>query len=179
MVYTELSTVERPIVEWLQKIGWEYARPEHLKRDAEEPFDLARLSEALKRLNPAIVNADEDVEKVINQLRRPLNDITGNREFFEWLKGERSLVLKPGEKARTIKLIDFESPERNACVVTNQFKFAGYENVRFDIVLMVNGIPLVAIEAKAPTREAIDYREAVKQILRYRSKLPRSSSISP
>jgi type I restriction enzyme R subunit len=172
LVYTELSTVERPIVDWLQKLGWEYVRPDHLRRDVEEPFDLVRLSEALKRLNPEIVKTDEDVEKVINQLRRPLNDITGNREFFELLKGERSLVLKPGEKAKTIKLIDFENPDNNQYVVTNQFKFAGYENVRFDIVLMVNGIPLVAIEAKAPTREAIDYREAVKQILRYEKQAP-------
>ena len=172
MVYTELSTVERPIVEWLEKLGWEFVRPERLRRDVEEPFDLARLGEALKRLNPEIAKTDEDVEKIINQLRRPLNDITGNREFFEWLKGERSLVLKPGEKAKTIRLIDFESPEKNTYVVTNQFKFAGYENVRFDIVLMVNGVPLVAIEAKAPTRESIDYREAVKQILRYEKQAP-------
>jgi type I restriction enzyme R subunit len=172
LVYTELSTVERPIVEWLQKLGWEYVRPEHLKRDVEEPFNLGRLGEALKRLNPEIMKTDEDVEKVINQLRRLLNDITGNREFFEWLKGERSLVLKPGEKAKTVKLIDFENPEKNTYVVTNQFKFAGYENIRFDIMLMVNGIPIVAIEAKAPTREAIDYREAVKQILRYEKQAP-------
>ena len=94
------------------------------------------------------------------------------RNSSNGLKGERSLVLKAGEKAKTIKLIDFEKPENNSFVVTNQFKFAGYENVRFDIVLMVNGIPLVVIEAKIPTREIMDYHEAVKQIQRYEKQAP-------
>ena len=172
MVYTEYRTVEKPIVEWLQKIGWKYVSPEDLKRDVEEPFDISTLKEFLKRLNPAVIQTDEDVEKVINQLRRPLNDITGNREFLEWLKGERSLVLRAGQKAKTISLIDFGSPENNSFVVTSQFKFAGHENVRFDIVLVVNGIPLAVIEAKLPTKAGVDYHNAVEQIQRYHKQAP-------
>lgn len=172
MVYTEFRTVEKPIIEWLQKIGWRYVNPEDLKRDSEEPFDLPTLRESLKSLNPAVIQADEDVEKVINQLRRPLNDITGNRKFLEWIKGERSLVLRAGQKAKTISLIDFGSPENNSLVVTSQFKFAGHENVRFDIVLMVNGIPLAVIEAKLPTKAGVDYHNAIEQIQRYDKQAP-------
>jgi type I restriction enzyme R subunit len=172
MVYTEFRTVEKPIIEWLQKIGWKYVSPEDLKRDVEEPLHLPTLKESLKRLNPGVIQTDEDMEKVINQLRRPLNDITGNKEFFEWFKGERSLILKAGQKAKTIKLIDFGSLENNSYVVTSQFKFAGHENVRFDIVLMVNGVPLAVIEAKLPTKAGVDYHNAIEQIQRYDKQAP-------
>jgi len=165
MVYTEFSLVEKPIIEWLKKLGWKYISADDLKRDPEEPFDLPALKESIKKLNPEL--ADDDIEKVLNNLRKISNDLSGNKEFLEWVKGERSVVLKQGEKAKTIKLIHFENPENDAFVVTNQFKFAGYENVIFDIVLMVNGIPLVAIEAKTPTRGLLDYHEAIKQLKRY------------
>jgi type I restriction enzyme R subunit len=172
MVYTEFNLVEKPIIKWLERLGWKYIHPDELKRDTEEPFDLFSLRDSIKRLNPGIIASNEDVEKVVNQLRRPPNDIIGNREFFEWLRGGRSIAFKQGEKAQTIRLIDFDSPENNRFMVTNQFKFSGYENVRFDIVLMVNGLPLVVIEAKVPTRGTIDYREAIRQIVRYEREAP-------
>jgi len=169
--FTEFSVVEKPIIDWLQHLGWTYVAPDKLGRDAEEPFDLLIIKEAIQRLNPAILQSDTDVDNVINHLRRISNDINGNREFFEWIKGEKSIVLNPGEKAQVIRLID-TSPENNVFVVTNQFKFSGYENVRFDVVLMVNGIPLAMIEAKVPTKENLDYHEAIKQVLRYHSVAP-------
>lgn len=172
MVYTEFRTVEQPIIKWLQKLGWRYVSPDDLRRDIEEQFDLPTLKEALKKLNPNVIQRDEDAERVISQLRRLLNDVTGNKEFFEWFKGERSLVLKAGEKAKTIRLVDLQNPENNTFVVTNQFKFAGYENIRFDIVLMVNGIPVAVIEAKVPTKAAVDYREAIRQVQRYIQQAP-------
>lgn len=172
MTYTEYGTVEKPIIDWLRELGWEYVSADDLKRDVEEPFCLPALRQAIKTLNPHVIQSDEDVEKVINQIRRCSNDIAGNRDFFEWLKGERSIVFKQGEKAQTIRLIDYDNPENNSFAVTNQFKFAGYENVRFDIVLMVNGIPLVIIEAKTSTKEQIDYTEAINQLLRYHRDAP-------
>jgi len=172
VVYTEFGTVEKPIIDWLQELSWEYVSGDDLKRDVEEPFCLPTLRQAIKTLNPHVIQSDEDVEKVVNQLRRCSNDIAGNRDFFEWLKGEKSIVFKQGEKAQTIRLIDYDRPENNSFVVTNQFKFAGYENVRFDIALMVNGIPLVVIEAKTSTQEQIDYTEAINQLLRYHRDAP-------
>jgi len=172
MPYTEYKVVEKPIIEWLEGLGWKYVSLDNLKREIEEPFELSTLKEALKRLNTGIIQSDEDVDKVVNQLRRLSNDISGNKESHEWVKGEKSLVLSQGNKAQTIKLIDLENLENNVFVVTNQFKFSGYDNVRFDIVLMVNGIPLVLFEAKAPTREILDYHEAIKQILRYHRDAP-------
>lgn len=171
MPYTEFNIVEKPIIEWLQELDWKYLSPDETKRELEEPFHLEILKRSIRRLNSDLVK-DDDVDKVVNQLRKISNDLAGNKEFFEWLKGERSVVLRPGEKAKTIRLLDFENPENNTYVVTNQFKFAGYENVKFDIALMVNGIPLAIIEAKVPTRELLDYSEAIRQIKRYAREAP-------
>jgi type I restriction enzyme R subunit len=169
--YTEYRTVEKPIIEWLQELGWEYKPAEEIPRTLEEAFDHSTLRKALKRLNNGVLESGGDVESVIAKLERLPNDITGNKEFLEWLKGERSIVLKPGEKSKTIRLIDYENIENNTFVVTNQFKFSGYENIRFDILLMVNGIPLVTMEAKKPTGR-YDYTEAIHQIQRYNRDAP-------
>ncbi len=171
MIYTEVSVVEKPIIEWLEEFDWKYVLPANLRRTPEEPFEFATLTKAIKRLNPGVIETDEDVERVISRLQRLSNDIAGNKEFLDWLKGEKSIILKPGQKAKTVRLIDYEHVNNNSFVVTNQFRFSGYQNVRFDIVLMVNGIPLVVIEAKKPTA-TYDYTEAIKQLLRYHREAP-------
>src|SRR5438093_12718169 len=130
MVYTELEVVEKTIIKWLKGLGWKYIDPDQLRRDVEDPFDISTLRESLGRLNSGL--EDDDIDKVINQLRKMSNDIAGNKEFLEWLKGERSVVFKQGEKAKTVRLIDPDNPGNNVFVVTNQFKFSGYENVRPD-----------------------------------------------
>jgi type I restriction enzyme R subunit len=172
MAFSEARTVEQPILDWLGELGWKYVPPDALSRETEEPFDLPTLKDAIRRLNPAAVQSEEDVEKVVGQLRRLSNDLNGNREFFQWLKGEKSIVFRQGEKAQTVRLLDVESIDNNFFVATNQFRFSGYENVRFDIVLMVNGLPLVVVEAKAPGRQLLDYHEGIKQIQRYNRVAP-------
>ncbi|MGA2573246.1 MAG: HsdR family type I site-specific deoxyribonuclease [Candidatus Methanomethylicaceae archaeon] len=171
MPFTEFKTVEKPIIDWLVELGWKYVPPNEMVRDADEPFHLPSLKRAIIKFNSVIRN-DSDVDRVINQLRVISNNIYGNSDFFDWVKGEKSIILRQGETAQTIRLIDYDNPGNNEYVVTNQFKFSGYENVRFDIVLMVNGIPLVVIEAKAPAHQLLDYHEGIKQILRYNEEAP-------
>jgi type I restriction enzyme, R subunit len=171
VAYTEIGVVEKPIIDWLQELGWKYVPADQLNRDAEEPFDLDVLKEAIRRLNPATILTTDDVDTVVNHLRQISNDISGNRHFSEWVKGDGSIVLRRGEKAQIIRLIN-TNKEENTFTVTNQFTFYGYEHVRFDIVLMVNGIPLALIEAKKPTHETLDYHAAITQILRYHKDAP-------
>lgn len=174
MAYTEYKIAEWPVIELLQKLGWKYFPPEELRRDWEEPFDPQALRKAIRRLNSDFITTDREVESIISRLKRLSNDISGNKEFFEWLRGERSVILRPGEKARTIKLVDFENLENNEFTVTRQFEFVGYEKVIFDVVLLVNGIPLIIVEAKRPViREDVDpIKEGIKQLQRYARDAP-------
>ncbi len=170
-IYTEFGVVEKPIIGWLQELGWKYMPASNLRRASEEPFESATLRKAIKKLNPDVIETDEDVERVVSRLQRLSNDISGNKDFLDWLKSEKSIVLKQGRKAKTIRLIDYEHVSNNSFIVTNQFRFSGYGNVRFDIVLVVNGVPLVIIEAKKPTA-TYDYTEAIKQLQRYHREAP-------
>jgi len=172
MAYTESGTVEKPIVEWLQELGWTYVEPESIVRDYDEAFDQDRLVESLKKLNPTICKSSSDIERIVSRITQLDNDIRGNKEFFDWLKNEGSISLRPGEKSRTIKLIDYDNPKNNIFTVTNQYKFHGYENIRPDIVLFINGIPLILIECKSQTHESVDYTNAITQILRYNEQAP-------
>jgi len=97
MIYTELSVVEKPIIEWLEELDWKYVLPSNLRRAPEEPFEFATLTKAIKRLNPDVIETDEDVERVVSRVQRLSNDISGNKEFLDWLKGEKSIILKPGQ----------------------------------------------------------------------------------
>jgi len=175
MRHTEFTTAEEPIIKMLEELGWEYIPSSELDRDYEEPFDRQTLRTWIKKLNP-LITSEEEVDRVISALRMVPNDISGNEEFFKWIKGEKSLILKPGEKATTIRLIDFENPENNRFVVTNQLWFQGHELVRFDIVLFINGLPLVVMEVKSLTKEETEettpYEEALNQLLRYHREAP-------
>ena len=172
MVYTEFSTVEEPIIEWLQELGWKYLPPDSTDRDLDEPFLVEYLKKSLRRLNSGVLESGEDIEQGISKLRLLSNDIRGNKEFFYWLRNEGEVSLRRGELNQTVRLIDYDNPENNSFMVTSQFKFSGYENIRADIVLFVNGIPLVLIEAKTQSSETIDYTDAVDQIIRYSNEAP-------
>lgn len=175
MKQPEFTTTEEPIIKMLEKLGWEYIPSSELDRDFEEPFDLKTLRVWIRKLNPTIAS-EEEVDRVVSSLKLVPNDVSGNEEFFEWVKGEKSLILRPGEKATTIKLVDFDNVENNQFVVTNQLWFQGHERVRFDIVLFINGLPLVLMEVKSLTREETEettpYEEALNQILRYHREAP-------
>ena len=81
--YTEFGVAEKPIIEWLQELGWKYVPSFNLRRASEEPFEFATLTRAIKRLNPDVIESDEDVERVVSRLQRLSNDISGNKEFLD------------------------------------------------------------------------------------------------
>jgi len=172
MAYTESATVEGPILEWLQGLGWRYIRPEELDRDLIEAFDKAVLCKTLLRLNPINIRSEVEANRVVTALASLPNDVSGNKEFFDWLRGEASIGLRAGEKNQTVRLIDYDNTRNNVYTVTNQLVFQGYKNRRPDILLYVNGIPLILIECKAQTTEEIDYTNAINQIIRYNDEIP-------
>lgn len=81
--------------------------------------------------------------------------------------------LQKEKKEKIIKLLDFENIENNDFVVGNQFRVEGLKgNIKADITLLVNGIPLALIEGKNPTIEKVDWTDAYRQIKRYEDRAP-------
>jgi len=127
--------------------------------------------EALIRLNPEIAAQPDRAEDVLYKLRaiimgvRSDGLVKANEEFTAWLTGERSMPFGENGEHVTIRLIDFDDIEQNQYVVTTQYTYrAGATEKRADLVLLVNGIPLVVIEAKTPVRSSQSWFDGAVQV---------------
>ncbi|MCW4051399.1 MAG: HsdR family type I site-specific deoxyribonuclease [Candidatus Bathyarchaeota archaeon] len=172
MGYTESETVEKPIINWLQEQGWTYKPPQETDRAFHESFDKPILHNSLRKFNPSVVKTDSDAQTIIGRLANLPNEIKGNKEFFTWLRNEGSISLRQNEHSKDIKLIDYDNPDNNIYTITNQYVFHGRQNIRPDIILLINGIPLILIECKTQSHEETDYTDAVNQIIRYNNEAP-------
>jgi type I restriction enzyme R subunit len=126
-----------------------------------------------KKVNSDVEFTDADLDFVIVSLRTIPANIEGIRIFLDRFRNGLVVPLQKEGKERVIKLVDLENIENNEFIVTNQFKVEGLKgSIRADIVLLVNGIPLVLIECKNPTEEKVDWTDAYKQIKRYEQEAP-------
>lgn len=142
---------------WGDGLGWLYAPPTDVPRQPQDVLVESWVREALIRLNPEIAAHPDRAEDVLYKLRaiimgvRSDGLVKANEEFAAWLTGERSMPFGKNGEHVTIRLLDFADMARNEFVVTNQYTYrAGATEKRADLVLLVNGIPLVVIEAKTP-----------------------------
>ncbi|MBV5273781.1 MAG: type I restriction endonuclease subunit R [Lamprocystis purpurea] len=166
-LFNEETTVEREIIEHLRsaKLGWTWRSREELslyRPDEREVLLLPVLREKLKALNPTILTDDDRVEAIITRLRA----CRDNQQWLSWLKQGVNYQFDPGEKAQDVRLIAYDDLEANDWWVTNQFSVEGHSLRRPDIVLIINGIPIVVIEAKTASRAKPDWRGA-KQLGMY------------
>ena len=152
-------------------LGWHFLSCAHLPRQTHETLVEPHLREALVRLNPTIAERPERAEEVLYRLRaatmtaRDTGLVKANEEFTAWLQGERSMPFGENGEHVTIRLLDFDDIEQNDYVVTQQFTFrAGKTEKRADLVLLINGIPLVVIEAKTPVRSSESWLDGAIQI---------------
>jgi type I restriction enzyme R subunit len=171
MNFNESNTVEAFIRDRLQKLGWEFIDRSNLPRQPQEILVESHLREALIHLNPTIAERPERADEVLYRLRaaimtvRETGLVKANEEFVAWVLGERSMPFGSNGEHVTIHLIDFNNLKQNRFVVTQQFTFrAGKTEKRADLVLLVNGMPLVVIEAKTPVRSSQSWLDAAIQV---------------
>lgn len=152
-------------------LGWHYLSASNLSRLPQELLVEDHLSAALIRLNPSIAAQPDRVDDVLYRLRaivmtvRESGLVKANEQFSAWLLGERSMPFGENGEHVTIRLIDFDDIEQNQFVVTQQFIVrVGKTEKRADIVLLVNGIPLVVIEAKTPVRASQSWLDGALQV---------------
>jgi type I restriction enzyme R subunit len=158
-------------------LGWRYIPYDQLPRQQTEVLVEAHLRDALIRLNPEIAAQNDRADEVLYKLRAIILAVRGdglvraNEEFTAWLRGERTMPFGPNNQHTTVRLIDFDDLKNNQFVVTTQYTFRAPEK-RFDLVLLVNGIPLVIGEAKTPVRPAISWVDAATDIADYEQSVP-------
>ena len=176
MAFDELDKVERPALKQLQSLGWLYAEGADLSPDNSDERDSfrdvvleKRLIAGIQRINPWI--NDENLRKVVRGLTKTQypNLIEANQEIWTSINQCVSVIqdLEKGNKGQTVHIIDFEHPDNNEFICTNQFKVVGVnKNIILDIVLFVNGLPLAVIECKSPYITN-PMEEGIEQLLRY------------
>jgi len=152
-------------------LGWHYVPAIQLPRRIQDVFVEEYARQALIRLNPSIAAQPDRADEVLYKLRaivlgvRSDGLVRANEEFTAWLRGERSMPFGQNYEHVTVKLIDYEDLDQNQYVVTTQYTFrAGAAERRADVVLLVNGFPLVLVEAMTPVREAVSWVDGALQV---------------
>ncbi|KGS83885.1 type I site-specific deoxyribonuclease, HsdR family protein [Burkholderia pseudomallei MSHR7500] len=152
-------------------IGWRYAAPAEVPRQIQEVLVEPWLRDALIRLNPEIATQPDRADEVLYKLRaivlsvRSDGLIRANEEMTAWMRGERSMPFGPNNEHVPVRLIDLDDLSQNQYIVTQQFIYrAGPTERRADLVLLVNGLPLVLIEAKTPVKKCISWVDGAVQV---------------
>jgi type I restriction enzyme R subunit len=186
MSFTELNAVEHFLIQRLSGtnlnavtmgdsipsygLNWTYKSAELLNRRQESPLVETEVREALIRLNPTIAADESRADEVIHRLRGILLTVgqvglvAANEAFTEWMRGGKTMPFGKDHTHVTIKLIDFEQPDNNTYVVTNQFRIRSREIKIPDVVLLINGFLVVVGEAKTPIRPAISWMDGANDI---------------
>jgi type I restriction enzyme R subunit len=186
MAFTELNSVEHYIIHQVSGVNlnethvsesspsyslqWQYQSVEQLDRGVNEVLVESELVKALVRLNPEIEANPHLADEVIHKLRAILISVNqiglvkANEEFFAWMTGEKTMPFGENNRHVPVKLIDLEDLKRNKYVVTNQFRIHHRETKIPDIVLMINGIPVVVGEAKTPIRPSVSWLDGANEV---------------
>lgn len=164
------GTVKEDPVPYGDVVKWKYVQPDLLQRETTDVILETELKMALCKLNPYIEANPDKADDVIHKLRAILiavgnvGLVRANEEFSKWLRNEVSLPIGKNNEHVIVKLIDYEDISNNTFLLTNQFKLKAREIKIPDIVMFVNGIPLVVGEAKTPVRPAISWYDAAHDI---------------
>lgn len=171
--YTE-ADYENSIIELFQNIGYKHVYAPDLERDFHSPLYEDELNDALYRLNPsaskhAILAA---LSKIKNFENAEL--VQKNELFMNYLQnGVEVKYFEDGEEhSDIIYLADYENKNNNSFVVANQWTYIENSNKRPDVILFLNGLPVVLMELKSPSRENTDASEGYLQIRNYMQEIP-------
>ena len=172
--YTE-ADYENSIIELLKNdLGYEHVYGPDIERDFTSPLYEEVLEESLKRINKGAL--PDALEDALYKLKNFENGslIQKNAVFMDYLQnGIPVRYFADGEEHSSIVyLVDYKNPDNNSFIVANQWTFIENSNKRPDILLFLNGLPVVLVELKSPSREETDASEAYLQIRNYMQEIP-------
>lgn len=165
----EWHLAEQPTLERLKGMGYTFVPPgDHpsLRSGDNQVLFRPHLVEAIRRINDV---SDADAQAAYADLAA----VFSNEVWLSILRGNFSRMVQGDTTRRTIRVIDFLRPENNVFTVTHQFRVKAEKTRIADVVVHVNGIPLVVIECKSPINSNDKTGEAFEQIKQYEAEIPR------
>lgn len=172
--FTEDAYEQTLIALFRNELGYAYECGYEVERDYREPFYRADLLVSMRRLNPSLPAdaMEQGIKQITNISIGTLEQ--NNEQFTLWMQNGLEVgYLQDGEERTALmRLIDYERPERNFFKVVNQWRVEEYKNKRCDMVVMVNGLPLVVVELKSAVSEDATIDDAYKQIKNYQQSVP-------
>lgn len=174
MKYTE-GDYENTIIElFTDKLGYKHVYGPDVERDYYVPYYEDVLRQRLRDVNP---NVDG---RALNEAMRKLThievgDIVMNNEAFtDYLQNGIDVSYYDGKETKHahVYLVDYDNINNNSFIITNQWTFVEKSTKRADLIVMLNGLPVVLMELKSPSREDTDSSEAYRQVRNYMREIP-------
>lgn len=169
------AAYENSVIELFQHLGYTHVYgPDIENRDFNSPLYLDILEDSIYRINPNVPKSaiQEALFKIKNFDNGEL--LQQNKIFMDYLQnGITVKYLENGEQRSTIVyLVDYKNVDNNSFIVANQWTFVENSEKRPDVLLFINGLPLVLFELKSPSREETDSSQAYRQIRNYMKEIP-------
>ena len=173
ITFTEAS-YENSIIELFQGMGYNHIYGPDVERDYTSPLYEEVLVDSLYRINPKL--CDDAIKDAIYKLKNfEIGELVQKNDvFMDYLQnGIEVRYLQDGEEHSDIAyLVDYDNVENNSFIIANQWTFIENSEKRPDIILFLNGLPVVIMELKSPSREETDASEAYRQLKNYMHEIP-------
>jgi type I restriction enzyme R subunit len=172
----ERGSVQNPFIRYAVEAGWDYVKREEaeaLRGDESGLIFTDLLVDQLQKLNPGTVNRDR-AEELARRVARTLPTIRGNLDVWEHLRGIKTVFVNTDNRERSVRFLDLDNPYSNVLQVTDEWSYRSNPDsdaVRFDVVLLINGIPIVMLETKS-AREREGLAKAISDIRAYHGAAP-------
>lgn len=171
--FTE-ADYENTIIELFESMGWRHVYGPDLDRDYKDPLYEDELEDSINRINPNM--PESAIHEALFKLKNFDNAdlIQKNAVFMDYIQHgvEVRYLVGSEERAGLVYLVDYKNPDNNSFVIANQWTFVENSNKRPDVLLFLNGLPVVLMELKSPSREETDSSEAYTQIRNYMHEIP-------
>ena len=172
-IYTE-ADYENTIIELFEDMGWRHVYGPDVERDYEDPLYEEQLDDAIHRINPEM--PESAIHEALFKLKNFDNAdlVQKNAVFMDYIQHgvEVRYLVGSEERSGLVYLVDYKNPDNNSFVIANQWTFIENSNKRPDVLLFLNGLPVVLMELKSPSREETDASEAYTQIRNYMHEIP-------
>lgn len=173
-MFTEKSLVEDYFAQKLEENSWMFIPADDLERESiDEPLLTPVLIRALERINEDLEIGDEETKEAVKELKLRSTGIEGAKQILNYFKFGVPIKFEKERIVKYVKLFDHEKLEKNEFIVSRQvIHQSGDKEIRNDIILYINGVPLVNIECKSPVSFSEDWHTAYRQIKDYEKTVP-------